>query len=358
MEVVRSQISIIIPCYNEEGFIKKCLESIAENDYVKDKMEILVVDGRSSDRTKEVVKEFIDKYPFIRLLDNPQRIVPIALNIGIKQSKGEVIIIMGTHTTYPKDYLSKLVYWLEKSDADSIGGICVTKPGADTFMAKAIALILASPFGVGNARFRTTKRNGKPKYVDTVPFGAYKREVIERIGLFDERLERNQDIEFNKRLTNVGGKILLVPEIVSYYYARPNMRSLWQNNFANGVWGIYTACLTKDLKSMSFRHFIPLLFVSGLFGSMGISPLVYFGKIIFIAILGSYFLLSLFFSSKIAHNNGVKVFFIMPAFFFTLHFSYGLGSLWGIIKVLSKKCTKYFLQTGSMIETGKEGGNL
>lgn len=140
----------------------------------------------------------------------------------------------------------------------------------------------------------------------------------------------------NKRLINAGGKILPVPEIVSYYHARPALAALWQNNFANGLWVIYTAWLTKDLKSLSLRHFVPFTFISGLFGSMVISPFAYFGKILFIAILGSYFVLSLFFSGKIALKNGLRYFPLMPLVFLTLHFSYGLGSLWGILKVLTR----------------------
>lgn len=307
-------------------------------------MEIFVVDGRSTDRTRELIEEFSQKYSFIRLLDNPKRIVSTGLNVGINQSNGQVIVIMGTHAAYPKEYLSRLIHWLEKSGADSVGGICVTKPGADTFMAQAIALTLSSPFGVGNARFRTNRGDKKSRYVDTVPFGAYKREVFEKIGLFDERLTRNQDIEFNKRLIKIGGKILLVPEIVSYYNARSTLKALWQNNFANGLWVIYTAWLTKDLTSLSLRHFIPFLFVSGLFCSMVISPLGYFGRIIFIAIVGSYLSLALFFSGNIALKNGLKYFPAIPVLFGALHLSYGLGSLWGITKLLSKKCTRYLLK--------------
>ena len=331
-EIVKIHVSIIIPCYNEEGYIKRCLESIVENEYPKEWREVLVVDGGSSDKTREVVKEFIDGHLFIRLMDNPQRIVPAALNIGIMQAKGEIIIIMGAHTTYPKDYVKKLVYWLEKSGAASVGGACLTKPGVDTFIAQGIALTLASPFGVGNAIFRTTMRDKEPRYVDTVSYGAYKREVLEKIGLFDERLLRNQDIELNKRLIKAGGKILLVPKIVCFYHARSTLRALWQNNFANGLWVIRTAKLTKNLRSLSVRHFVPLVFVSGLIGNVVIVPFVYFGKVLLIAILGLYLCFALFFSGKIAVKNGLRYFFIMPIVFFTLHFSYGLGSLWGVIK--------------------------
>ena len=344
---MKNQVSIIIPCYNEEKFIKKCLETIVENDYEEDKMEIMVIDGRSSDGTREIVKAFVRKYPFIRLLDNPGKITPIALNIGFVQAKGDIIVIMGAHTVYSKNYLSKLVYWSEKSGADSVGGVCVTQSGTDTLTAQSIVLGMSSTFGVGNSGFRTITGDKSQQYTDTVPYGAYKRAVFEKIGLFNERLERNQDIEFNKRLINAGGKILLVPEITSYLYARSTLRALWQNNYANGLWVIYTAWLTKDLKSLSLRHFVPLLFVtafmiSGLLslvsGQFDGSTLFSLSSFLFVIIIISYLFASLFFSALLSIKNGSKHFFILPIVFATLHFSYGLGSIWGLLTL--KKWTK------------------
>lgn len=333
--MMKTQASIIIPCYNEERYIRGCLESIVENDYSKESIEVLVIDGCSKDKSRQIVEGFLEEYPFIRLLDNPQRIVPIALNIGISQAKGKIIMIIGAHATYPKDYLSKLVYWLEKNEADCVGGICMTMPGKDTLMARAIALSLSSTFGVGNAKFRTVSGDRGARYVDTVPYGAYTREVFKRIGLFDERLKRNQDIEFNKRLIKAGGKILLIPEIISYYHARPTLKALWMNNFANGLWVIYAAWFTKNIKSLSLRHFIPLAFISGLFASLVLTFFTHFGKVPFIGILGGYFSLALFFSGKFTFKNGLRCFPILLIVFLTLHLSYGLGSLWGLLKILT-----------------------
>lgn len=226
------KVSIIIPCRNEEKFIGKCLDSIIAQDYPIDNLEVLVVDGMSEDNTRKIVKNYIQKYSFVKLLENPQKIVPTALNIGIKNAKGDIFIIMGAHSIYEKDYIFKCVKYLHAYDVDNVGGIGITLPGDNTIIAKSIALALSHPFGVGNAYFRIGSK--EPRYVDTVPFGCYKREVFDRIGLFDEDLVRNQDDEFNLRLIKNGGKILLGPDIISYYYARDSIHKLWKMYFQYG----------------------------------------------------------------------------------------------------------------------------
>ena len=171
-------VTIIIPCRNEERYIGKCLESIINNDYPKDDLEVLVIDGVSDDRTRDIISKYTQQYSFISLFDNLKKIVPTALNIGIQNAKGDVVIRMDAHTTYEKDYVSKCVEYLQKRGVDNAGGVCVTLPGDDTVMAKSIALALSHPFGVGNSYFRIGLK--EPKYVDTVPFGSYKKEVFEK----------------------------------------------------------------------------------------------------------------------------------------------------------------------------------
>ena len=191
----KHKVSIIIPCRNEEKYIGKCLESIIKQAYPKDKIEILIIDGMSEDNTRGIIERYIKKYQYIKLINNSKRIVPTALNIGIKRAMGDIIIRIDVHSSYPCDYIEKIVLWIEKSKADNVGGILIVKPGAETVIAKAIASVLSHPFGVGNALFRIGIKN--PQYVDTVPLGAYKRTVFDKIGLFDEDLVRNQDDEFN-----------------------------------------------------------------------------------------------------------------------------------------------------------------
>lgn len=321
-------VSIIIPCRNEETFVGKCLNSIMNNDYPKDKMEIIVVDGMSDDGTKSILKEYTEKYSVIKLYDNPKRIVPSAMNIGIRNAQGEIIIRMDAHNTYEKDYISKCVQNLKDFNADNVGGIWVTIPGDNTIVAKSVALALSHSFGVGNAYFRIGSK--EPKYVDTVPFGCYKRNVFDKIGLFNENLVRNQDIEFNLRLKKAGGKILLVPDIVSYYHARPTLKALARNNFWNGFWVIYSTKFAK--MPFSMRHLIPFYFVSSLTASLILTPFHYYFFYLLVFILGTYYFLNMLFSLKLTLRHGLKYFPALVVIFSTLHFSYGLGSMWGSIK--------------------------
>lgn len=257
-------VSIIIPCRNERRFIGDCLQSIIDNDYPKERLEVLAVDGMSEDGTRAVIESYAQQYPWIRLIENPKRITPVALNIGIKNAKGEIIIWMSAHNRYDKNYISRCVESLEKYGADNVGGVMKTLPREDSFMAQAIVASLSHRFGVGNSYFRV--QTNKPKWVDTVFGGCYRREVFDRVGLFNENLVRGQDMEFNLRLKKAGGKTLLVPDIVSYYYARSDLKSFWKHNWANGVWAVLPF-LYSPITPVSWRHLVPLIFVSSLLGS-------------------------------------------------------------------------------------------
>lgn len=333
-------ISIIIPCCDEEKFIAKLLDSILTQDYPKDRIEVLIIDGLSDDRTRSIIKEYVRRYSFIRMLDNVKRIVPIALNIGIRESKGDIIIRMDAHSSFPSDYVSKCVKYLNEHKVDNVGGVVdnveglwVTLSVENSVKAKAIAIALSSPFGVGNSYFRIGIK--EPKFVDTVPFGCYRREVFDRIGLFNENLVRNQDIEFNLRLKKAGGKILLVPDIISYYYARSNLRGLFSNNFLNGFWVIYSMKFAK--LPFSIRHLVPLAFLGTLILGLILSFFYFKLFYLFIFVLGLYLLFNISISLLIAFKNGLKYFPFLIISFLTLHFSYGFGSLWGSVKLLARK---------------------
>ncbi len=323
-------ITIIIPCRNEEKFIGKCLDSIIINDYPKDELEVLVVDGISNDKTRNIVKEYMQKYQFIKLLDNTEKIAPTALNIGIESARGEIIIRMDAHNIYQNDYIGKCVRYLREFNVDNVGGTWVTLSGNDTIFAKSIAFALAHSFGVGNSYFRTGLK--EPRYVDTVPFGCYKREVFNKLGLFNTNLVRNQDIEFNLRLKQAGGKILLVPDIVSYYHARHTLKDLFKQNFWNGFWVIYSLKFAK--LPFSLRHLIPFAFVTSFLSSLILSlfhlPFIY----IFGFIIGTYLIANIFFSFQLSLKNGLRYFPVLISTFSTLHFSYGLGSLWGVLRLI------------------------
>ena len=333
------KVSIIIPCRNEEKYIGKCLDSLIYNDYPKNMIEIFVIDGMSEDNTRGIIERYIKKYPYIKLINNSKRIVPTALNIGIKEARGDIIIRIDSHNTYPSNYIEKLVLWIRKSKADNIGGIWITKPGAETVIARAISLVLSHPFGVGNGLFRIGIK--EPKYVDTVPFGAYKREVFNKIGLFNEKLIRNQDLEFNLRLKKVGGKILLVPDIVSYYYARSTLRALAKNNFSNGFWVIYSTKFAKI--PFSVRHLIPFFFVLSICGSLILSFIYRFFIYMFVLVFVTYLISNILFSLKTSFKKGFKYFIPLMLSFATLHFSYGFGSIVGLIKLLWEWVRKVIL---------------
>jgi len=326
------EISVIIPILNEEKYIAKCLDSIIESDFDKNNMEVLLVDGGSKDKTIDIIKEYQQKYPFFKLLHNPKKIVPVAMNLGIKEAKGEYIIRLDAHSSYPKDYFSTLIKYHKELNADNVGAVVITEVKNKNNTSNAIKNVLSDKLGVGGSDFR----NGvdEIKEVDTVPFGCYKKEVFDKIGYYDERLVRNQDIELNKRLKKAGGKIYLIPDINCTYYARESFKDLAKNNFNNGKWNILTAYFTKTFSSLSLRHFIPMLFVLSLiiFGILSFVNKIFL--YIFLVILTPY--LSIISIRSFQIKKGTTFIHQFLAFII-LHFSYGLGSIAGIFEVIRRK---------------------
>jgi glycosyltransferase involved in cell wall biosynthesis len=331
-------ISIIIPCRNEESFIGRCLDSILVNDYPREFLEILVVDGMSDDQTRAIVHGYIQRYSWIRILDNPKTITPCALNIGIATAKGEVIMRMDAHSTYDREYISQCVQSMDQYQADNVGGVWKIMPRNNTLIDKAVTMSLSHRFGIGNAHYRM-EDSKEPRWVDTVPFFCYKKEVFQKIGLFNEKLARGQDMEFNLRLKHARGRTLLVPHIVSYYYARSDMKSFVRHNWSNGVWAILPFLYT-DVMPISWRHLVPLLFVSGVLGSAALAPLLPLGIWFLMGIGIMYFAANFSASVQVAlRQKEPRYLLLMPFVFGALHFSYGLGSLWGLVRVIAHKMT-------------------
>jgi len=320
-------VSIIIPCRNEEKFIGKCLDSIIAQDYPKDKLEVLVVDGRSTDRTREIVKEYQKKHSFIRLLDNPHKVTPKAMNIGIKNSKGEVILLVNAHSILDKEFLKWNSYFLNKfKDADAVGGTLKAVSIGKGIVSKSITLITDSIFGSGGRRYRTRTKEGFVR--DTLPSCAYRRRVFEKIGHIDEELLRGQDAEFNYRLLRKEGRLYFSPKIKSYAYARSSFPKLWQQQFQYGYFKVKMS--EKIGHQLILRQHIPAIFVLSLVltGILGIFLKLFF--YLFLLIIGLYFLLDVIFSLQISFKNGFKYFFTSMISFFLFHFSYGIGYLKGI----------------------------
>lgn len=327
-------ITVICPIYNEEKYIARCIESIMEQDYPKDDMEVLFVDGMSTDMTRMIIERYLQRCPYLRVLDNPQRIVPYAMNKGIEAAKGEVIIRIDAHTSYERNYFSALVCRLYELEADDVGAVCKTDVLNKTPKTLAIREVLSNRFGVGNSVFRTGV--DKVMEVDTVPFGCWRSEVFDKYGLYDTRLVRNQDIELSKRILRGGGKIFIVPDTFCTYYARETYKGLAKNNYQNGKWNILTVFYTKQISSLSLRHFVPMMFVLSLvlpvLASIIWLPLIW----IAVASLLAYLLALAMVSIKLAADKKLNVFYLIYSFF-VLHFSYGCGSIAGCFAVLKMK---------------------
>lgn len=321
-------LSVICPIYNEEKRIARCIDSILAQDYPKDDLEILFVDGQSSDRTREIIHEHIRQYPFIHLLDNPERIAPAALNIGIRVAKGDIILRLDAHAYYPKNYFSLLVNKLRESGADNVGGVCHTLPAKDTPMCRAIACAMSSPFGMGNSHFRIGANH--EMWVDTVPFGCFRRDIFDKIGLFDEELVRNQDDEFNGRIIRNGGRILLLPQVVIDYFARDTISKTAKMFYQ---YGLFKPLVNKKLhKPTTLRQFFPPLFMAGII--IGGLLSIFSSTIgwLYLSVLILYILLGLLFGLR--QTQRIPDIFIMPIIFAAIHFSYGTGYWAGLAKLL------------------------
>jgi cellulose synthase/poly-beta-1,6-N-acetylglucosamine synthase-like glycosyltransferase len=320
-------VTVIVPCRNEAGSIERCLESVVANDYPKQRLEVLVVDGMSDDGTRPLAEGFAGRYPFVRLLENPKRITPAALNVGIAAAQGDIIMRVDGHYIYPADYISRLVRWSQQSGADNVGGVLVMGPAAETAVAQAIAVAVCHPFGVGNAYYRIG--SSEPRWVDTVPFGCYRREVFDRVGRFDEELVRNQDIEFNLRLRKAGGKILLVPDVVLHGHARGSLAKMARMYYQ---YGYYNPLVIRKLGGrITCRQTVTPLFVVALFSSAVLALWLPLMGWLLAAILIAYAVPLLVCSTKVALSRGWRCGLALCLAFPLLHISHGLGFLSGLL---------------------------
>jgi len=320
-------VTVIAPCRNEAPFIEQAIKTILDSDYPGDLIELLVVDGMSTDGTRDTVTALGAKDARVKLLDNPGKIVPSAMNIGIKTAKGEYIVRIDCHSVFAPDYISKCVEVLQRTGADNVGGYITTLPGTNDATGKAIAEASSSKFGVGNSMFRLS---GPECEVDTVPFGTYRKELFDRIGLYDERLVRNQDIELNSRIHKNGGRIIISPEIKLSYFNRSTYTGIWQQSFNNGLWNPYTLWLVGG--GLRARHFIPMVFVLSLLLLTVLSLFFRVVSTLLIAEILLYCLIAAIVAARIAKRKAISAFLVFRAFA-TLHIGYGIGSLWGIMTI-------------------------
>ncbi len=318
--VALKRISILIPTYNEEHYIAGCLDSILMNDYPQDFLEILVIDGGSTDFTREIVQRYIERYHFIRLLENPKRIQAEALNIGIREATGEIIICMSAHAVYAPDYIRQCVTLLQETGAANVGGL-MSAVGQD-YLSNGIAIALSSPFGIGDARYRYSDRE---EWVDTVFAGCWYKKTLEALGGFNEEWVVNEDYELNYRLRQMGGKILFSPKIRCQYFVRRSLRALARQFFRYGFWRVKTLVAYPD--SLRWRQLVPPLFILMLIASLTMLPV--FG-LVSIVIPGLYIGVNVIASLQAARHRGWQYLPVLPLVFTTIHISWGLGFLFGL----------------------------
>lgn len=316
-------VSVIVPCRNEEAFIRPCLERILASTYPLDRLEILVADGRSDDATRAIVTELAARHPHLRLLDNPLRITPAALNIAIRAARGEIIVRMDAHAYFPPDYIARLVAALEETGADVVGGAIDTRPANATATAQAIALAMRHPFGVGNSSFRIGTAGRRQ--VDHVPFFACHRALFDRVGHFDEELVRNQDGEFSSRVCRQGGRIVLIPEARAEYFARDSLGKLARMFFQYGYYKVLTA--HKVGRVMTVRQVVPPAFLLALVTSAITAIWLPVSGYFFLGLLAAYAAAVSAASLHAARGRAALSTAVLFAVFPIMHFGHGIGQL-------------------------------
>lgn len=332
MSTVPPFVSIVVPCRNEVGYIRPLLDSVLANEYPRDRLEVLIVDGMSDDGTRAVIADYASRHPVIQLLDNPKRTTPCALNLGIHRAGGTIIMRMDAHAYYPPNYIADLVGWLERTGAEYIGAAWVTLPGDATATARAIAAVLAHPFGIGDSRYRLG--TNAVREVDTLPFGCFRREVFERVGLFDEELVRNQDEEFSFRVLRAGGRVLLVPGVVCSYYARPSLRQLGRMFYQYGFFKPLVAL--KIGRIMTLRQVVPAAFVLSVLLTVLAAPWVAAARVLGVLILGTYLALNAGCVLALGWRHGARVGVAAAGVFPVVHICYGYGFLRGALALLAR----------------------
>nr|WP_294837877.1 glycosyltransferase family 2 protein [Prevotella sp.] len=326
------EVAIVIPTLNEERFISRCLNSIIKQTYEFEKMDVMIIDGGSNDKTKDIVAEYQKSHQNIRFIENKKKIQSVAFNIGFKKSTAPYIIRLDAHAEYDSKYISLCIENLKQDEKrGNVGGRCNILPFNQSIWAQTNAILNHSRFGIGGAAFRVSN---EAHNTDSVPFGAFPRKIIEKIGGMREDLPRGEDNEYNSRIRKAGYKIFFDPNIISSYFARPTLGASCKQMYANGNSIGYLYYI--DREAIGIRHLVPLLFVvSGLFSiiiSVLWSPFCY----VFCGGLALYIIADAIASIMGAKDN-VKCTLPLFILFFCVHVSYGMGTIAGLIKGLKTK---------------------
>lgn len=323
------RVSIIIPCYNEQATIRQLLEAILQQTYPRADMEVVIADGLSEDKTRDKVREFQEEYPdlAVHMVENTARSIPSAINCAIQASHGEIVIRMDAHSQPYPNYVERCLLALDSGRGENVGGVWQIKPGGKSWIAKSVAVATAHPLGVGDAGYRI---GAQASLVDTVPFGAFRRSLVDKIGLFDESLHSNEDYEFNARIRQTGGRVWLDPEIVTVYYARSTLRDLARQYWRYGYWKF--RMLRRYPDTLRWRQALPPLFVTSLivFALLAWWLPARWLLALELALYVTVLLLAGLFSARRHH----KMYLIigLPLSIATMHLAWGGSFLWSMVK--------------------------
>ena len=319
-------VSVMIPICNEARYMPRCIQAVSEQEYPSNRIEVLIADGMSDDGTFEWLQDWASQATNRYVFQNPGRIVPTGLNILLPNAKGEIIIRVDGHCVIAPDYVSNCVRHIQEDGVDGVGG--PMRSIGEDLISQVTALAMSSKFGVGNSSFRT--ESGMTKLADTVPFPAYTRAIIEKVGLYDEELVRNQDDEYNYRIREAGGKILLAEDVKSEYYSRGSLKKLWKQYYQYGFWKVRV--LQKHPRQMSLRQFVPFVFVLALILTFMLSFLVQWGWKAMLGLVSAYLMANLSASIVTASGQDFEKLLLLPLAFAIIHLSYGLGFLVGLFR--------------------------
>ncbi len=329
------KVSVIVPCLNEEKTIALLLKAIMQQTYPLQNIEVIIADGSSTDNTRSEIASFQEAHNDlnIQVIDNPTRSIPTGLNLAIDQASGDIILRLDAHCAPDSHYIAICVADLENEKAWNVGGLWDIQAGAKTWVAASIAIAAAHPIGIGDARYRFSN---KAQFVDTVPFGSFRKSLIDRIGPFDEALQANEDYEFNTRIRSHGGQIWFNPAIRSRYFARPTFSALAKQYFRYGFWK--WRMLQRFPKSIRWRQALPPLFVAGLI--FGPILALWWPSLIFLwgAAVVSYVSLLLFIGLQKSLQKSTLNFLLgIPTAIMIMHLSFGSAFIWSMIQYAVSK---------------------
>lgn len=323
------KVSLIIPCYNEEKTIRLLLEAILAQSFPLEDLEVIIADGMSEDGTRQEILAFCDEHPelFVKIVDNPRRIIPAALNIAIGEAQGEYIVRLDAHSKPDPLYIETSIRDLEEGKGTNVGGVWKIQPGGPGLIAKAISLAAGHPLGVGDALYRYATQASE---VDTVPFGAFRKSLVNEIGGYDESLLTNEDYEFNTRIRQRGGKIWLDPRIQSVYFSRSTLEGLARQYWRYGYWKL--RMLKRYPATLRWRQAIPPLFVFSLFTLGLLSPFWCLARIALLIEVVLY--IGALLAGSLApalKNKDPRLAFMIPIAIMTMHVFWGAGFIYSLI---------------------------